>query len=246
MLPVLLAEHASFTQDVSGGQAMDAFVEVPTASGIPDVMFVGWDQGAVQEREQLGLTPVLSLTHLRVLVRLTTCPASVLELSTASGVSAAHLRRTVLPDLAERGWIDLGAPTLALRAGILYRPPARTLVSVEAKLSNWSQAFTQAVRHVPSADQSYIALDARRARTALQYAHDMADEGVGVATVDAADATVRIVSRPTVRRQRSAQFLLAAEQTWHLHRQGLASGPTGHVFGRDLQAAQAADVQRLA
>lgn len=245
MIGPLLAARDAFTRGLVSDGPADARLEVPTTSGVPDVMFIDWDEDVLADRTHRALAPVWSLTQLRALTLLNAGPAGPGELSAATGVSAGYLRGTVLPALASLGWTrDAPGGQVQLAPGLVYRAPARALVSVEAKLSNWRQAFTQAVRHIPSADRSFIALDAAKARPVLGYADDLAAAGVGVATVDAADGQVRIVSAPPAGRPHRPQFFLAAEQAWHLRRLGHASGPVGHVFGRDLPPAPEAGLPR--
>lgn len=239
MIEPLLAARSSFTTGIFSSPLVDARLEVPTASGVPDVVFVEWDQQAVDERARWDLSPVLDMTKLRALYRLNDGAATAEDLAAATHVSSAHVRRNVVPHLRELGWLEGSLTTgYSLMPGLSYQTPVRALVTVEAKLSDWRRAFTQAVGHVQSADRSFIALDARRASGGVSVAAELAGVGVGVATVDADTGNVLILSRPRPQKVRSVAYFLAAEQVLSLRLNGRESGDVGHVFGRDLAAAR--------
>lgn len=243
MIEPVLNARRGFTEGVFDDGPVDARLEVPTAAGVPDVVFVSWDEDVVADRQRHRLGPVLEMTKVRALAHLNRGPAALRDLGVAAGISRAHVQRSIVPQLVDAGWVHLNEDGLVeFSDGVTYLAPVRSLVTVETKLRDWRRALHQAYGHAQGADSSFIALDASRAAAGLRYAEEFAALGVGFATVDAATGTVDIVSKPTAARprRRPAEFLLAAERVWNLRLQGRDTGDVGHVFGRDLAVARAA------
>lgn len=224
----------------------EVFFEVPLAAGVPDLVVVAFDATAVQERLAAGLAPVVEVSAVRTLTALEAGMTDLGDVAAAAGLSAAHLRRRVLPGLLHAGWVT---PLQNSRVQLLhpFAPVASWAVAVEAKRSAWAQAASQARRMLPAADRVFVALDAARARPAMSNAAHLASVGVGLVTV-AADpptdsAPVSVISAP--RRARPglppghrgttpAAKALLAERVWDLHLAGRRHGPVHPVFGRDL------------
>lgn len=241
MIEPVLNARRDFTNGVFEDGPVDARLEVPTAAGVPDIVFVSWDEDVVVHREKHFLGPVLEMTKVRVLDHLNHGRTTLGDLSRAAGVSRAHLQRSIMPQLTDAGWLTINDDrSVELRDGATYFAPVRSLVTVETKLRDWRRALHQAYGHAQGADGSFIALDVTHAAPGLRYAEDFAALGVGLATVDAATGAVHVVSKPSTprTRRRSAGFLLAAERVWDLRLRGLDSGEVGHVFGRDLHVAR--------
>lgn len=226
--------------------SIDARLEVPTASGVPDVLLVEWNEEAIERREASALEPLLDLTKIRVVTKLGDGPLTTGELSAHVGVGASHLRRSVVPDLLARGWIGTtDSGLVCLQDGILYESLAHGLVTIEAKLRDWQRAFQQAARHRASADMSFIALDAARSAPGLAHAAELAFEGVGLITVDATSGDVRVMSRPRRprrSRRRPDEYNFLAEHAWRLRSRNQVSGQSYTVFGRELPRPLVADL----
>lgn len=62
--------------------------------------------------------------------------------------------------------------------------PFETIIAIEAKLSDWSRALTQAYRNRQFADESWVVLDHRNYRPALAQVQRFAISGVGLASID--------------------------------------------------------------
>ena len=241
MIDALVQARPAFTEHLALGAYADVRLEVPTAGGVPDVMFLEWDEEAIAHRETHGLAPVTDLTRLRVLEALERGRSDVARLSRAVGVSAAHLGRIVLPALEGLGWVERWSDgSVSLLGALTYQAPVRSMVTIEAKLRDWRRAFKQASLHAQTADRAYIALDARRATAASSIADELAAEGVGLATVDADTGEVQIVAHPSGSRARESWFRFAAEQAWTLRQQDRRVGDVSHVFGRDLRTLRTA------
>lgn len=228
------------------GGRPEVFFEVPLAAGVPDLVVVAFDGLVAQERLAAGLGPVLEVSAMRTLAGLSAGMTDLIDLAAAAGLSAAHLRRRVLPGLREAGWVG---PRQDRRVQLLhpFAPVVSWAVAVEAKRSAWGQAVSQARRMLPAADRVFVALDAARARPALSNAAHLASMGVGLVTVDAAasagSASVGVISSP--RRGRPglprghrgttpAAKALLGERVWDMQLAGRRHGPMHRVFGRDL------------
>ncbi len=212
------------------------FFEVPAVGSVPDVVIAQFNHQAVHTRLAAGQGPVRDMTAVRTLRCLT---AGVRDLDVVSdhvGVSRAHLRRSVLGQLAEDGWVE----PLASREGRVellhpFLPLLSWMVTVEAKRSKWREAVSQARQHLGFANRAFIALDEAHMGPAREVSSGLADVGIGLMSVDAATMQARVVSQPRGRRRPDATSQhLVGERLWDLHLQGRTSGPVYPVFGREL------------
>ena len=244
MLAPLAAAAPALCVGMAGGP--EVFFEVPLAAGVPDLVVVSFDAPVVKARLAAGLAPVVEVSAVRTLAGLGTGMTDLGDIAAAAGLSAAHLRRNVLPELMHAGWVG---PLQNGRVQLLhpFAPVVSWAVAVEAKRSAWAQAVSQARRMLPAADRVFVALDAARARPAVSNAAQLASMGVGLVTVEAdpaaGSAPVGVISSP--RRGRPglprghrgttpAAKALLGERVWDLHLAGRRHGPVHQVFGRDL------------
>jgi len=70
------------------------------------------------------------------------------------------------------------------------------LVSIEGKLTNWRKALEQASRNRLFAAYSYVVLDSRRAKGALENLDLFKAHGIGLAVARAHTQSVKIICRP--------------------------------------------------
>lgn len=253
MIAPIVAAATKLTRGLPATSA-HTYLEVPFAGGVPDVVIVSFNEAAIRRRLEADLGPVTSLSEVRVLDGLAAGRTDLADLAAHTGLSRAHLRRTVLPLLAQAGWTEpLGGRASEVQARFPHEPLTHWVVSVEVKRTAWATAVAQARRHLLAADRAFIAIDARRAGRAIAAAPHLARQGVGVATVAAPDPDspndclgwAGVVSYPDDRRPglpapgrstRAVDRRLVAERVWDLRLRGVRSGPTYPVFGRDLSA----------
>lgn len=239
MLPPLLAAADSLVPHLRRRHA-HVLTEVASASGVPDLVVLSFDQQVVAERLAAGLAPVEDLTQVRALVAAAGGARTVDELAAAAQVTRAYLRGNVLPALVQAGWLK---PTTGRGCSAIVEPRhlirsvAADLVTVEAKRTAWQRAVNQAMRHALSADACYIALDAARATPAIAQRAAIGRLGVGLLTVDPVTCRVAVVARPRCRPYDPGMRTLLAERAWQLVLSGKSAGPTFPVFGRDLTVA---------
>lgn len=216
------------------GQRCLALLEVPAAAGVPDLVALVLDEPVVARRLAGGLAPVQDLTHARVLQALTAGIDDIDQLSRTAQVTAAHLRRSVLPALTAAGWLNTAANGASVVMHHPLEPIASLVVTVEAKKAAWQRAFKQALAHSASADRAFIAMDAMRATAVVEQRGVLRRMGVGVLTVDAVTGRVTVVARPRQTAPVPVQRTLLAERAWALHLAGETAGPSWPVFGRTL------------
>lgn len=234
---------ADLTAGLPGHRSGSAHVlfEVPAGAGIPDVLRVAFDPAQVQLRTELGLAPVIDLTAVRVLVAASKGPALLAAVARGAGVTGAHLRRTVIPQLVEAGWLEplTGRGERALvTPRVRHRSLVRSVVTVEAKRRDWRAAITQARRHQACADRAYIAIDAATPGPLLGFADELSREGIGLVTVDATTRRASLVMRPAAGFPREDEHRLVGERAWSLVCAGRTMWDTFDVFGRDLTASR--------
>jgi hypothetical protein len=232
MLPSLVESVDALVDGLPNSFDRVVLFEVPAFESIPDVVVVQLDQGVLEGRRAVGVAPVPDLTSVRVLAGLTTGVADLDGLAQRAGVSRAHLRRRVIPALADAGWLD-GPDVLSLRAP--FEPVLNWAVTVEAKRSKWRQAYAQARRHQRVADRAFVALDAAAANPARSWSAELARHGIGLVTVNAQSHTSMVERRP--RRGPKADMdarLLFGERVVEMMAAGTTVGKTFPVFGQVL------------
>lgn len=238
----MLGPIAAAARDLAGPGAVAVFFEVASAAGIPDVVATVFDWDVLEERGQdgfvtdtAGLGALLALSDARDACR----SLNLRQVAAATGLSPAYIRSRVLPGLAARGLAAMTGPGRWTAAG-RYRSPALTLVTVEAKLSDWRRGLGQAARHAAGADAAWLVLDAARTRPAVSRADWFRAAGVGLAGLEP-DGTLRALLPPERAGVLRGRRELLAERLAELHCSGAVSGPVGRVFGRKLTCSTGAD-----
>lgn len=237
----MLGLIAAGVQDLAGPGAVAVF-EVQSAAGIPDVVAAVFDMEVIKDRAArgfvtatAGLAALLALSDARDACRV----LDARQVAAAAGLTLSYVRSRVLPGLGARGLAMMAAPD-RWTAVARYRSPARMLVTVEAKLSDWRRGLCQAARHAAGADAAWLVLDGTCTGPAVSRADWFRAAGVGLAGLDP-DGTLRRLLLPagaTVLRTRRE---LLAERLADLYCSGAVSGPVSRVFGRDLTSSIGTD-----
>jgi hypothetical protein len=241
MLAPIAASARLFLSRHRRQRGFDVFYELPVGHGIADVVIVQFDHDILNRRYEAGVGPVEDYLAVQALLALQHAPSSTTsELAGALRISVDHLRRAILPRLAEIGWITrAGTRSWALR--IPFQSLARGILAIEAKRRAWQSAASQARRYLRFANQVFVVLDAATlpARAADAQA---SPTGIGMATVEAGSTRVQLLRAPPWRRPLSqAEFALCAERAWMLAMRGQRSGPLEPVFGVQRLATAAPD-----
>ncbi|MFV9459217.1 MULTISPECIES: hypothetical protein [Rhodococcus] len=219
-----------------------ALFEVPCTAGVPDIVLVQFDKKALGDRG--GRHPLTELVDVRVLAATAharhpiTTSWTTDSLASAAGVTAIHLKRSVLPRLVDGGHLETDGKDW--RPTYRFRSLARKVVTIEAKLRDWRGAIAQASRHTSVADAAWVAMDASSVRTAANNHQWFTTYGVGLAAV-AIDGTVSPMIRPAAPHTRPVHRELLVERAAALHQAGRVSGELPRVFGQTLVATTGAD-----
>jgi hypothetical protein len=232
MLPPLAEAVDALVVGLPNGFDRVVLFEVPAFESIPDMVIAQLDHGVLERRREAAVASVPDLTCVRALIGLTAGVVGLDALARRSGVSRAHLRRSVLPKLVEAGWVsDLGAPQLRIE----FEPVLNWVVTLEAKRSKWREAYTQARRHQRVADRAFVALDAACANPARSWSAEFAAQGLGLVTVDAQTHTATVERRPRrgPKLNVDARHLLG-ERVVEMTHDGATVGKTFPVFGKVL------------
>jgi len=236
----MLGPIAAAVEDLAGPGAVAAF-EVQSAAGVPDVVATIFDQDVLGERAATGF--VTDPAGLAVLLALSDAgePLDARQVAAAAGLTPAYIRARILPGLAGRG-LAVAAARGGWTAACQYRSPARRLVTVEAKLSDWRRGLGQAARHAAGADAAWLVMDAARTRSAVRKADWFRAAGVGLASLGRDGALERLLEPDPsgILRLRARRELLA-ERVAQMYCSGAVSGPVGKVFGRELTCTSGAD-----
>jgi hypothetical protein len=237
----MLSLIAAAVQDFAGPGAVAVF-EVQSAAGIPDVVATVFDPDVIKDRsargfvtDAAGLAALLALSDARDACR----ALDARQVAAAAGLTPSYIRSRVLPGLGARGLVAMVAPG-RWTAVDGYRSPVRTLVTVEAKLSDWRRGLGQAARHAAGADEAWLVLDAAHTRPAVSRADWFRAAGIGLAGLDP-DGTLRRLLPPLGTAVLRARRELLAERLAELYCSGAVSGPVSRVFGRELTCSTGVD-----
>lgn len=236
MMPAIAAASDRLVAGLPDPGRYSVLYEVQAFEAVPDVVIVQYNLAAEHHRLRHGAAPVTDTTSARVLQALTAGVSDIDALAASSAVSRAHLRRSILPTLAEGGWTNpLGSRVTDVELLHVFEPLLNWVVTVEAKRSKWRDAVSQVRRHQTVANRAFMALDATHIAPARTYARDLARDGIGLMSVDAATDTAAIERMPSKRRRHLdlAQQVLG-ERAWEMRLAQTNVGTTSHVFGRVL------------
>jgi hypothetical protein len=235
----------------------DPFFEVQAMRGVVDLLFVEVDEQVVAARRTDQLPALTEVSAVSTLLALTQLGAlagrdeavEARDIAPKTSLSPGHLRRHVLPRLAETGWISRqGTGWVARRH---YQPPARGMVAVEVKRSDWRRALTQAVAYAEFANASYVALDRSRVKDIRPLTQAFEFAGVGLLTVSSephVEGAEDTVTQPIAARRKRRRVLphaVVAERIAALAAAGRRTGEVGDVFGRFLTTTSGADPRFL-
>lgn len=232
MLPVLTRSLTDLTFGRTTAAEAQVFLEVPAVHGVPDVTAIRFDWAAVSRRASSGVRPLTTDAEVRVALALTSAPSLPSEVAARSGLSSDYVRRAVLPLMIEAGWVSRHKDGRLARARDALWVSKR-IVTVEAKLRDWSRAIGQARRQQLSADAAYVALELATVLFIADSLPRIADGGIGVIGVDAASGRARVLVRPgRLPRERSiVGRMLIAERCLAMWERGERSGQVYPVFG---------------
>lgn len=215
------------------------FFEVACTAGVPDLVLLDIDADAVASRvDTTTLAEPIDVRVILAVQRSQLQPMTIADLSKVTRVSTAHLRRTVLPRLADGGHIASAGD--GWRSLYRWQSLARRVVTIEAKLRDWRRGLAQATRHTAVADEAWLVLDSKAARSALSHASWFATYGVGLAALSVHGELTTLL-RPGVNRSRAPDRELLVERAIDLRRNGSTSGPVPRVFGTWQVATRGAD-----
>ena len=127
-----------------------------------------------------------------------------------TGISPKRLRYDVLRFLLSEDWVEkVGDDTFQLRRQ--YRPVAREIWAVEAKMKNWFEGMCQAKRYQHFAHRAYLAIFASyRDRVQDEM---LREQNIGLIAVSPGIATV--LFHPHRLEPRSEElFLMTNERVW--------------------------------
>jgi hypothetical protein len=188
------------------------FEEFGVGYGVADVVAARTSPAAIRHRRHLGQTAgLLQRAQVQVIRLLGEMHSARFdELVEHTGVSPKRLRYEILRFLQGENYIEeVDDDTFQLCGG--YRPVAREIWAVEAKIKNWFEGFCQARRYQHFAHRVYLAIFAQhqnRVRNEILREHN-----VGLIAVTAGEA--RIVFHPRRQTPRSEDlFLLSNEWIW--------------------------------
>lgn len=153
-------------------------LELDAGVGLADIVSANRNPNSTRSLKALAAIP----TRLAPLLDPATSAGvtSLPELAVLLGLSDSAAAR-ILTTLRSSGVVRRQVNGFSLTA--IDKPPFKTIVAVEAKLSDWGRALVQAYRNQQFADESWVVLDHCYHRAALKNVHQFARAGVGLASV---------------------------------------------------------------
>lgn len=181
--------------------------QVPVGSWRADFITFTLDWGAVRRRVTSGVYEALGKRSLwRLLLAVEQQPgATVADLAVSLHLSPSYVRN-LLRQLENAGVVETtsGVPSVRFTPELLFS----RLQVVEAKLSDWQRAVTQAYRYSRCATELYVALPEHKAQGLVRQAPVLLQRtGVGVMAVNSG---VRVIVE-------SRRFQAAAQVRMDLH-----------------------------
>jgi hypothetical protein len=153
-------------------------LELDAGVGLADIVVANRNPNSTRSLKALASIPtrLAPLLDPATSARVTSLP----ELAAMLGLSASAAVR-IFATLRGSGVVRPLADGFSLAS--IENPPFKTIVAIEAKLSDWGRALVQAYRNQQFADESWVVLDHCYHRAALKNAHQFARAGVGLASV---------------------------------------------------------------
>ncbi len=190
----------NITTFVDGGNIY-ASTEVPIGSGIVDIVAANVIDTTVRGREHVRLggqdAYVLSRLFCRQRLTLNTIARRV------------NLESKIVERIVQR-LISYGYAKADCNCYVRISPMIADLVAIEGKRRDWKVALRQAYRNRVFTNQSFVALDARYARPALENLTDFKKANIGLAVVFQ-DGRVTLVHTPNKMRPQSTVMPIVAE-----------------------------------
>ncbi len=166
-------------------------LEVDAGVGIADVVVADRNAKTTRALELLSaINPRLApLLHPEAARRI----ASIADLAASLGVAPSAALR-VASELHSVGGLRMHGTRIVIPA--VDVPPFRTIVAIEAKLSDWQRALGQAYRNLQFADESWVVLDHYFHRAAANNLDRFSQAGVGLASIsESSELFVHISAR---------------------------------------------------
>jgi hypothetical protein len=243
MLAPLLNHSAQLTAPFEG--KFQALFEVQSASGIPDILLIAFDETEINRRMRSGLRPLVDAADVAVMTTLSRrysndgcCGTTCAQLAVKTGLTPGYLSSMVMKRLEKLGHVEQIArgrwiPTHP------FTPLARHVISIEAKLSDWRAGLWQA--HKQAADTSWLVIDAKHAGRVRQKLDRFDACKVGVASLASSSGALEVMTPTQQRTPHPTNRNLLIERGADLYSAGLTSGPLAPVFGRMLLATTGVD-----
>ncbi len=248
MLTPLIEQVSLLIQPLTG--QFQVLFEVQSASGIPDMVLIAFDDQEIARRKRLSLPPVVDASDVAVMTALSELAcrsrsedtATSAELSAETGVTAGYLSSVVLKRLADQGHVrrvKRGCWT----ATHSFKSLASHVIAIETKISDWRRGFWQA--HRQAADYTWLVMDAAHGAGCSEKIDRFLSCKVGLATLSASSGYLEVKAPAKIRQPHSAHRNLLVERAAALYLAGSVSGPLSPVFGRQLSATTGVDPRLL-
>lgn len=87
-----------------------------------------------------------------------------------------------------------------------YKPVTDIIVSIEAKLKNWKRALLQATRYKRFSDYSFVLLDKKHSKTAIEHIQHFEKNNVGLIVMNGKN--IELVFMPQLNKKKLAEYQL--------------------------------------
>ena len=212
MIEPIINNAAVYTGDV---RPWMTFLECVGNSGIADIVFVDFDQDAINNRLLRGLKPLVSAVDIHALLALG-CgePSPLSTVSSKIGYSPSHTK-SALSRLVALGFVEkYDDGYLMLNC---FHSVVKSIIAIEVKRENWTRGLYQARRYLRFANKSFLVLDKVYTNRISPHIGKIGTQHIGLGFVNASDYTVTILSHPEWRPALSgADHALIGERLWSL------------------------------
>jgi hypothetical protein len=179
--------------------------------GVADVVAAQPSHAAVSSRRRLGQwVPATRRDEARVVQALRSGPRHMQTLADDLGIPMKRLKVQALRSLVNEGLIQIADDGL-VRLRAPYRPVAREIWAVEAKLKNWFEGVCQAKRYQHFAHRVFLAIPEDKRRVV----DDDVLRRLNVGLITVSESATRTVLQPRRSEPKSEDlYFLSGERFW--------------------------------
>lgn len=199
LIPIIRSGFlGSMPSDVNYSQ-YQVVPEFRSQYGIPDLVFYNFDANAVDQRIKNSVEPILSREIIKTLLLISGKDSVTLSyLESNLGVSRDVLKSTVLRYLIINNYLNVSNcdPDTYWIGDNVYKSCMDSVLSIEAKVSDWQRGFYQAYRYKWFSNFSFLILHSDFVKPAISKLALFEQYNVGLMSVSTEGKSIEVLYKP--------------------------------------------------